>query len=79
MENRYTRKVTLQNGAADQFGQTEVLWNTTLGKKFERFKKTHTFMDSEREEHGKLHSVCVIDSIPSQANRIEPAFAVSFT
>jgi hypothetical protein len=24
----------LQNGASDQFGQNEVLWNTTLGKKF---------------------------------------------
>ena len=54
----------------DRFGET-----TSLGKRFERFKKTHTFMDSERVEHGKLHSVCVIDSIPSQANRIEPAFA----
>ncbi len=54
----------------DRFGET-----ASLGKRFERFKKTHTFMDSERVEHGKLHSVCVIDSIPSQANRIEPAFA----
>jgi CRISPR-associated protein Csb1 len=54
----------------DRFGET-----TTLGKRFEKFKKTHTFMDSDRIEHGKLHSVCVIDSIPSQANRIEPAFA----
>lgn len=25
-------------------------------------------------EHGRQHSVCVIDSIPSQANRIEPVF-----
>ncbi|WLD10889.1 type I-U CRISPR-associated RAMP protein Csb1/Cas7u [Planctellipticum variicoloris] len=54
----------------DHFGDT-----TSLGKRFERFKKTHTFMTSERVEEGKLHSVCVIDSIPSQANRIEPAFA----
>lgn len=54
----------------DHFGET-----TSLGKRFERFKKTHTFMNSERVEEGKLHSVCVIDSIPSQANRIEPAFA----
>jgi len=54
----------------DRFGET-----SSLGKRFEKFKKTHTFMDSERVEHGKLHSVCVIDSIPSQANRIEPAFA----
>lgn len=54
----------------DHFGET-----TSLGKRFERFKKTHTFMNSERVEEGKLHSVCVIDSIPSQANRIEPAFS----
>src|ERR1043165_1813720 len=53
----------------DRFGET-----SSLGKRFEKFKKTHTFMDSEREEHGRLHSVCVIDSIPSQANRIEPVF-----
>jgi CRISPR-associated protein Csb1 len=53
----------------DRFGET-----TSLGKRFEKFKKTHTFMDSEREENGHLRSVCVIDSIPSQANRIEPAF-----
>ena len=53
----------------DRFGET-----TSLGKRFEKFKKTHTFMDSERVEHGRLHSVCVIDSIPSQANRMEPVF-----
>lgn len=53
----------------DHFGET-----ASLGKRFERFKKTHTFMESERVEHGHLHSVCVIDSIPSQANRIEPVF-----
>jgi CRISPR-associated protein Csb1 len=53
----------------DRFGET-----TTLSRRFEKFKKTQTFMDSERVEHGHLHSVCVIDSIPSQANRIEPAF-----
>jgi CRISPR-associated protein Csb1 len=54
----------------DRFGEA-----TTLEKRFEKFKKTHTFMDSERVEHGKVDSVCVIDSIPSQANRIEPVFA----
>lgn len=54
----------------DRFGET-----ASLGKRFEKFKKTHTFMDVDREEHGRLHSVCVIDSIPSQANRIEPAFS----
>jgi CRISPR-associated protein Csb1 len=53
----------------DRFGET-----TSLGKRFEKFKKTHTFMDVERVEQGRLHSVCVIDSIPSQANRIEPVF-----
>lgn len=53
----------------DRFGET-----TTLHKEFMKFKKTHTFMDSDRVEHGKFHSVCVIDSIPSQANRIEPVF-----
>ncbi len=31
-------------------------------------------MDETRTEEGKEHSVCVIDSIPSQANRIEPSF-----
>ncbi|MEX2270440.1 MAG: type I-U CRISPR-associated RAMP protein Csb1/Cas7u [Vicinamibacterales bacterium] len=54
----------------DHFGET-----TSLSKRLEKFKKTHTFMNSERVEEGKIHSVCVIDSIPSQANRIEPAFA----
>ncbi|MDA1051737.1 MAG: type I-U CRISPR-associated RAMP protein Csb1/Cas7u [Planctomycetota bacterium] len=53
----------------DRFGET-----ATLGKRFEKFKKTHTFMDTDRVEHGRLQSVCVIDGIPSQANRIEPAF-----
>jgi len=53
----------------DRFGET-----STLGKRFEKFKKTHTFMDSDRVESGAIHSVCVIDSIPSQANRIEPIF-----
>lgn len=57
----------------DHFGET-----TSLGKRFEKFKKTQTFMNSERTEEGKLHSVCIIDSIPSQANRIEPAFARLF-
>lgn len=52
----------------DRFGET-----ATLRKRFERFDKTHTFMDDERTEQGREHSVCVIDSIPSQANRIEPA------
>jgi CRISPR-associated protein Csb1 len=54
----------------DHFGET-----SSLGKRFERFKKTHAYMTSERVEEGKIHSVCVVDSIPSQANRIEPAFA----
>jgi CRISPR-associated protein Csb1 len=54
----------------DRFGET-----STLGKKFERFEKSHTFMEAERIEYGREHSVCVIDSIPSQANRIEPAFS----
>jgi CRISPR-associated protein Csb1 len=54
----------------DHFGET-----TSLAKKFEKFKKTHTFMNADRVEEGKLHSVCIIDSIPSQANRIEPALS----
>jgi CRISPR-associated protein Csb1 len=54
----------------DYFGET-----TSIGRRFEKFKKTHTLMNSERIDEGRLHSVCVIDSIPSQANRIEPAFA----
>lgn len=54
----------------DRFGET-----ATLRKTFEKLKKVQTFMDAERTEHGKEHSVCVVDSIPSQANRIEPAFA----
>jgi CRISPR-associated protein Csb1 len=53
----------------DRFGET-----STLGKRFEKFEKTHTFMDTDRIEHGQQRSVCVIDSIPSQANRVEPAF-----
>lgn len=53
----------------DRFGET-----ASFGQRFERFKKTHTFMPSEKVEQGRIHSVCVIDSIPSQANRIEPAF-----
>ena len=52
----------------DRFGET-----STIGKKFERYKKSHIFVDVDRIEHGRQHSVCVIDSIPSQANRIEPA------
>ncbi len=54
----------------DRHGET-----TTLLKRFERLPKTHTFVDAERTEQGREYSVCVIDSIPSQANRIEPAFA----
>ena len=41
---------------------------------FEKMKKVQTFMEAERTEHGKERSVCVLDSVPSQANRIEPAF-----
>lgn len=52
----------------DRFGET-----VQLGKRFSKFEKTHTFMDDTRVELGREHSVCVIDSIPSQANRIEPA------
>jgi CRISPR-associated protein Csb1 len=53
----------------DRFGES-----STLRKTFERMKKVQTFIDAERTEHGKEHSVCVLDSVPSQANRIEPAF-----
>jgi len=52
----------------DRFGET-----VQLGKRFTKFEKSHTFMDDTRIEQGREHSVCVIDSIPSQANRIEPA------
>jgi len=54
----------------DRFGETSVLRKT-----FEKLGKIQTFMDAERTEQGREHSVCIIDSIPSQANRIEPAFA----
>jgi len=54
----------------DRFGETSI-----LQKKFEKLGKVQTFVDAERTEQGREHSVCVIDSIPSQANRIEPAFA----
>ena len=54
----------------DRFGET-----TTLRKTFEKLGKVQTFMEAERTEQGREHSVCIIDSIPSQANRIEPAFA----
>jgi CRISPR-associated protein Csb1 len=53
----------------DRFGEA-----FKLGKRFTKFEKAHTFMDETRTEEGKEYSVCVIDSIPSQANRIEPAF-----
>jgi CRISPR-associated protein Csb1 len=52
----------------DRFGET-----VQLGKRFTKFEKSHTFMDDARVEQGREHSVCVIDSIPSQANRMEPA------
>lgn len=51
----------------DRFGET-----VQLGKRFTRFEKAQTFMDDTRIEQGRERSVCVIDSIPSQANRIEP-------
>lgn len=54
----------------DRFGETSV-----LHKMFEKLGKVQTFMDSERTEQGRERSVCIIDSIQSQANRIEPAFA----
>src|SRR5437867_333802 len=53
----------------DRFGET-----STLRKTFEKLGKVQTFLDAERIEQGRQHSVCTIDSIPSQANRIEPAF-----
>lgn len=52
----------------DYFGET-----ASLGRRFDRFKKTHTWVNSERVEEGQIRSVCVLDSVPSQANRIEPA------
>lgn len=52
----------------DRYGET-----VQLGKRFTKFDKAHIFMDDTRVELGREHSVCVIDSIPSQANRIEPA------
>lgn len=54
----------------DRFGEASILRKT-----FEKLGKVQTFMDAERTEQGREHSVCIIDSIPSQANRIEPAFA----
>lgn len=53
----------------DRFGET-----VQLGKEFKTFKKTHAMMDVTRVEQGREHSICVVDSIPSQANRIEPQF-----
>ena len=53
----------------DRHGET-----VQLSKRFTKFEKTQAFMDEARTELGREHSVCVIDSIPSQANRIEPAF-----
>jgi len=53
----------------DRFGET-----TVLKKTFEKMGKVQTFMDSERTDQGRERSVCILDSIPSQANRIEPAF-----
>lgn len=54
----------------DRYGET-----SSLRKTFEKVGKVQTFMDAERTEQGRERSVCIIDSIPSQANRIEPAFA----
>lgn len=54
----------------DRFGET-----VTLKKTLEKVGKVQSFTDVERTEHGRERSVCIIDSIPSQANRIEPAFA----
>jgi CRISPR-associated protein Csb1 len=54
----------------DRYGET-----STLRKTFEKIGKVQTFMDAERTENGREYSVCIIDSIASQANRIEPAFA----
>jgi CRISPR-associated protein Csb1 len=54
----------------DRFGETSIVRRT-----FEKLGKVQTFMDAERTEQGREHSVCIIDSIASQANRIEPAFA----
>ena len=53
----------------DRYGET-----ASLRKTFEKVGKVQTFMEAERTEEGHEYSVCVIDSIPSQANRIEPAF-----
>jgi CRISPR-associated protein Csb1 len=52
----------------DRFGE-----KVQLGKRFTKFEKSHSFMEDTRVEEGREHSICVIDSIPSQANRIEPA------
>lgn len=52
----------------DRFAET-----VQLGKRFTKFEKSHMFMDETRVEQGCERSVCVVDSIPSQANRIEPA------
>jgi CRISPR-associated protein Csb1 len=54
----------------DRFGES-----STLRRTFEKLGKIQAFIDAERTEHGKEHSVCIVDSIASQANRIEPAFA----
>ncbi|MGH7778821.1 MAG: type I-G CRISPR-associated RAMP protein Csb1/Cas7g [Candidatus Binataceae bacterium] len=54
----------------DRFGESSILRKT-----FEKLGKVQTFIDAERTEQGREHSVCIVDSIPSQANRIEPAFA----
>ncbi len=54
----------------DRFGETSILRKT-----LEKLGKVQTFVDAERTEQGRERSVCIIDSIASQANRIEPAFA----
>jgi CRISPR-associated protein Csb1 len=53
----------------DRFGEA-----SSYRGKMQRMKKVDAFVLEQREEQGKIRSVCVIDSIPSQANRIEPAF-----
>ncbi|MGB7159208.1 MAG: type I-U CRISPR-associated RAMP protein Csb1/Cas7u [Tepidisphaeraceae bacterium] len=46
----------------------------TLAKQLTKFEKTQIFVDKARVERGRERSTCAIDSIGSQANRIEPLF-----
>lgn len=53
----------------DRFGSTKVSFEFR-----NKDRNQELTLDAAKVESDREHSVCVVDSIPSQANRIEPAF-----